>query len=272
MPTEVSFSIITVLLNAQDHLQRTIDSVYSQSVVGTQYIVIDGHSIDKSVEIIKDNASKISEWVSEPDKGIYDAMNKGLVRASNDWIGIINAGDFYFPWTLQVVSDAIQQHPGAEIIHGNQLRIEEYETFSFFRVQQPRLSSKHIRDGPNIFHPTCFVKREVYEKIGVFDPSFRVDADYEFLLRADRAGISFHYVPKLLAGFQSGGVSGGCRRFSEGYKILWQYGINRYISNTMKLLECLGIRVVAKFINLKARLERKRLKTCIKGDTTKSGV
>ena len=91
-----------------------------------------------------------------------------------------------------------------------------------------------------------------------------MDADYEFLLRAKRSGAKFQYIPRLLTGFESGGISGGCTRYSEGYKILKDYNIPRYTSNTVKLLRCLMMKAIGQVVDLDRRLERKRLQEAMR--------
>jgi GT2 family glycosyltransferase len=186
-------------------------------------------------------------------------MNKGIRATTGDWVGIVNAGDFYFPRTLELI-DRLLVDSRADIAHGDQMVFTEYPSFTYFRMQKPSAATEDLETKPSIFHPTCFVRRSLYDRIGMFDASFRVDADYEFLLRSKRAGAEFLYLPYTLTGFQNGGVSGGCTRFSEGYRILRTYGIPRYTSNTIKLLRCLLLKGASRVFDLEKRVERKRLK------------
>ena len=156
------------------------------------------------------------------------------------------------------------QGSDADIFHGDQMVFTTYERFSWFRIQQPNPDINALEAKPSIFHPTCFVRRSLYERIGYFDTRYRVDADYEFLLRAKRSGAKFQYIPRLLTGFESGGISGGCTRYSEGYKILKDYNIPRYTSNTVKLLRCLMMKAIGQVVDLDRRLERKRLQEAMR--------
>ena len=251
-------SVVTVVRNGRSDIVLTMDSVGSQEYRDFEYCVVDGLSTDGTYGLVLSHKA-VTHASSEADTGIYDAMNKGILRSKGEWIGLINAGDFYFPWTLQAIRDAVRQNPDADIIHGNQLQFEEYKRFCFYRVQEPNIGKGVLRDGPSIFHPTCFVRRELYDRIGMFDTSYRIDADYEFLLRAERAGARFHYVPKLLAGYRSGGASSSCVRFSEGYKILRKYSIHRYTDNTLRLIRCLVMKGLSHVVDFEARMEKKRL-------------
>ncbi|MCB2203170.1 glycosyltransferase [bacterium] len=251
-------SIVTIAFNDVKRIERTIRSIRDQLRHPDQYIVMDGGSEDGTTDIVARYPDVITTYSSEPDEGIYDAMNKGIRVATGEWIGIVNAGDFYFPWTINTVLQ-FAESSDADILHGNQMVFTEYPSFSYFRHKQPSSNSEDLENKPSIFHPTCFVKKALYERIGLFDESYRVDADYEFLLRAKREGARFAYVPQTLTGFQTGGVSGGCTRFSEGYRILKEYGIPRYTSNTVKLLRCLLRKAIAFVVDIDRRVEKKRL-------------
>lgn len=236
----------------------TMDAVVRQTYSDFEYLVIDGQSTDGTYGLVQRHPAPSYSW-SEMDSGIYDAMNKGISRSTGEWIGLINAGDFYFPWTLSRVSEAVASYPEVSIIHGDQLNYEEYQRFCFFRRQKPQIGDRKLTEGPMIFHPTCFVRRSLYERIGLFDTSYRIDADYEFLLRAERADARFCYVPEMLAGYRAGGASGSCVRYSEGYNILRKYGINRYTDNTIRLLKCLALKGISRCLDMHARMEKKRL-------------
>ncbi len=253
------FTIVTVVRNGQDVISMTMDSLATQTSSNYEYLIIDGRSSDGTYNLVRGHIAPSRAW-SEPDSGIYEAMNKGIYHSTGEWIGIINAGDFYFPRTLAIVSEAIKSYPVADIIHGDQLYYEEYERFCYFRRQKPRLGEMKLTEGPVLFHPTCFVRKSLYERIGLFDASYRIDADYEFLLRAELAGAHFHYVPELLAGYRAGGASGSCVRFSEGYSILRKYGLHRYTINTIRLLKCLALKCIGRCVDFHTRMERKRLR------------
>lgn len=256
-------SIVTIALNDVERIERTIASVLRQRDDLSEYHLVDGGSTDGTWEIVTSYAGAFASSTTERDDGIYDAMNKGIKRCSSPLIGIVNAGDFYFPWTLRTIAEAAQDSD-ADIFHGDQMVFTTYERFSWFRIQQPNPDINALETKPSIFHPTCFVRRSLYERIGYFDTRYRVDADYEFLLRAKRSGAKFQYIPRLLTGFESGGISGGCTRYSEGYKILKDYNIPRYTSNTVKLLRCLMMKAIGHVVNLEQRLERKRLQEAMR--------
>ncbi len=255
----MKISVVTIALNDEARIARSLKAMRRQTNPADEYIVIDGLSSDGTNDIIREYSDIVTTHLSERDSGIYDAMNKGLKRCTGDWLGIVNAGDFYFPWALKTIVEAARDSD-ADILHGDQMVFTTYESFSWFRIQQPDPDIAALERKPSILHPTCFVRRALYERIGYFDTSYKVDADYEFLLRAKRSGARFRYIPKLLTAFESGGVSGGCTRFSEGYRILRHYGIPRYSSNTVKLLRCLLLKVLGTVIDFDNRLEQQRLR------------
>ncbi|MBE0644912.1 MAG: glycosyltransferase [Bacteroidetes bacterium] len=254
----MDISVVTIALNDCSRISRTLEGIRRQSRRPEEYCIIDGGSVDGTMGLIEKSLDIVSTVTSEKDNGIYDAMNKGIRSTSGICIGIVNAGDFYFNGTLEAVA-GIMNDTDADIVHGDQMVFYSYRNFTHFRIQRPDPDIAQLESKPTIFHPTCFVRRSLYERIGLFDTRYRIDADYEFLLRAKRAGATFQYIPKLLTGFEAGGVSGGCRRFSEGYRILKEYRIPRYTSNTMKLIKCLGMSFVSRFIDIEGKLEKKRL-------------
>ncbi|GHV71561.1 hypothetical protein FACS189420_7080 [Bacteroidia bacterium] len=199
-------SIITVTYNAQDSLEQTMQSVFSQTYPNIEYILIDGGSTDGTINIIKKYESKISLWVSERDKGIYDAMNKGIRLAKGELIGMINAGDFYEPDAVERMIEAAIQHTDYDIFHGNINLLNE--DGSFFKLKKPNTDLSRFYKGMSLFHPTLFVRRSVYKKQkGLYDINFKLAADFDFILRNYLDGTDFYYLDQVIANFKQGGVS-----------------------------------------------------------------
>lgn len=199
----IKVSIITVSFNSVHTIEQTILSVLNQSYQNIEYIIIDGKSTDGTCNIIKKYADAISYYVSEPDKSIYDAMNKGLRRATGDIIGIINSNDWY-------ESDAVYKvvkhftSGKAELIHGKMCFVDEKGNCAYSKVKT--LSHLWYMTGI-VLHPTVFVKREIYEKYGVFNTDYRIAADYDLLLRFYANGVRFKYIDELISNFRTGGTS-----------------------------------------------------------------
>lgn len=193
------FSIITVVRNARDTIEECIESVIFQSFTDFEYIVIDGHSDDGTSELIVKHIASIDTYVREKDAGIYDAMNKAIEMCRGRFIGIINADDVYFKGTLMNVQRAIHECPQSQIVYGG-VQILSDKGGSLF-VDHTDL------DRTMIAHPSCFVSADTYRKLGSFNSSFRIAADYDFMLRAYKEGAIFHNTGLLLAKYRPGGAS-----------------------------------------------------------------
>lgn len=197
----MKFSIITPVLNAGATIERTLASVLDQPVDELEYIVIDGGSTDGTLGVIDRYRGRLSYVQSRPDGGLYDAMNQGIAHATGDVVGIINADDYYLPGALSKVAAALNGRPLANLILWGDV---EYESLG--RVRGFRRSKLHI--GAFAPHPSMFVPREVYTRIGAYDTSFRYLADYDFMYRAIHCEhIEPVHLPEILAYFSAGGLS-----------------------------------------------------------------
>lgn len=182
-------------------------SVITQSGNNIEYIIVDGGSKDGTIDLIRDFAAKDMRvrWISEPDEGIADAFNKGLTMATSDWVGILNSDDCYAPDVLQAVIEAIEAHPEADVIHGNMLRLDDDGRPMF--VLRPAPIEKAIWHQMPLNHPTVFVARRAYERVGGFDKKLRIAMDYDLMLRLYRSGARFIYLDRVLAHMRYGGAS-----------------------------------------------------------------
>lgn len=239
-------SIITVTYNAERYLNQTIKSVLSQSYQNVEYIIIDGGSTDNTLSIIKQYEHQIDYWQSEPDKGIYDAMNKGINLAKGELIGILNADDFYFEHTVKYIVNAYQKLR-ADVYHGDMLCLSPDQTTETRLI--PNI--EHMRQKPSVFHPTCFVKKTVYEQIGVFDTRFKISSDYEFLLRCLHHHQVFYYIPELITAFRQGGMSSSCYSNVEGYRIMKRYRTGYQNAVIWRGITCYVKTFIKKIIHLK---------------------
>lgn len=241
-PGEPLVSIITVVLNGERHLEQTIDSVLRQDYPNIEYIIIDGGSSDGTLDIIKRYEDRIDLWQSEKDGGIYFAMNKGITLCRGEIVGIINADDFYKPGAVRSVVNAdAKQH--ASVYYGDMELVQDTTM-----IMKPDISK--MNEMPAIFHPTCFVKRTVYEQAGAFDTHYRISADYDFLLRCLRKGYAFHYIPATLTAFRPGGMSASCASNIEGYKIMKVHQTGYHRSVVWRAVKCYIKTFVKKIIHL----------------------
>ena len=204
----MKISIITVVWNNAKTIKDAINSVLNQSYKDIEYIVIDGSSTDGTIEIVQSYGDKI-KFISEKDNGLYDAMNKGIRMATGDVVGILNSDDFY-------ASDKILQIVADEFLKGNIDSV--YANLEYIDANDPKRvirywrSKKYqeglFRSGWHPAHPTFFVKKEIYEKYGVFDLSFKIAADYELMLRFfEKCKITSSYVDEVFVKMRIGGES-----------------------------------------------------------------
>lgn len=200
---KTKISIITVSFNTSDVIEKTIQSVINQIYPNIEYIIIDGGSTDGTVDIIKKYEDKIAYWVSEPDKGIYDAMNKGIEKATGDWINFINSGDCLID--SNVILKFMELHdPNADIVYGDtKISISNIQV-SYIQKTEPL---KSIEQKMVFGHPSTFVKSELMKK-ELFDTSFKSSGDYNFFLQCYRDYKSFQYIPITISEFDYGtGIS-----------------------------------------------------------------
>lgn len=202
-------SIITVSFNSAKTIADTIESVLSQDFPQLEYIVVDGGSTDGTVQIIEAHQDRINHWVSEKDRGMYDAMNKGIALATGDVIGILNSDDVYM--NTHIVSELMElmQSKKAQVVFADLILVDQENPNKVLRYYD----SGHFH--PNKFkygwmpaHPTVFVKRELYDAVGPFATNYQIAADYEMLIRIlaiQRA--RYVYLPKPVVRMRSGGAS-----------------------------------------------------------------
>lgn len=171
------FSIITVVYNGEKFLEKTITSVINQSCKDFEYIVIDGGSTDKSLEIIKKYEKKIDYWVSEKDKGIYDAFNKGMIVSKGEFIGFINSDDIYKKNALSIVSNYIRKNKVADFIFGSVKK--HWGILHGYKPHKIKYSWGFYSSHSTGF----FVKRKVAEKVGFYNIKYKYHADYDYFYR-----------------------------------------------------------------------------------------
>ncbi len=199
-------SIITPTFNSAETLENTIKSVLSQSYPDIEYIIVDGKSTDNTLDIVK-KYDKINKVISEPDKGIYDAMNKGIRLATGDVVGILNSDDIYA--SENVIDRVVKAIKETDCCWGNLLYVDKKDENKTIRRW---ISSEYKEDlfekGWHPPHSTFFVKKNVYDRYGVFNLNFKIAADYELMLRLlEKNKISFSFIPEILVKMKIGGTS-----------------------------------------------------------------
>ncbi|MDR0581531.1 MAG: glycosyltransferase [Prevotellaceae bacterium] len=198
-------SIITVTYNAEKYLEQTIKSVTTQSYKNIEYIIIDGQSTDGTAAIIQRYRKHIAYYLSEPDNGIYDAMNKGIRKAAGELIGIINASDFYQPDAVAHIVRAWIDHPQYGIFYGNTNFY--FDNGCFLKEKKAAPNMDNLYKGIYFCHASVFVTKATYQKHGLFDLRYKLSGDFDFALRNYKAGTQFFYIDKVIANFRTGGIS-----------------------------------------------------------------
>ena len=233
--TEPLFSIITINFNNKEGLKKTIDSVFAQSFQDYEYIIIDGGSTDGSKELIelyamKDDFKKhVTYWCSEPDDGIYNAMNKGISHAKGNFINMMNSGDCLKENTLSSLSNIATQHKN-EILYGAVNFIEK----GHFILTYGK-SAENIKDGM-IPHQSCFVPHSIYERYGSYDESLKIASDYDKFLCFYMNGEKFFYTSLIIADYDREGISSTQEELHIKEKIAVQKRYGVYIVPTRKQL------------------------------------
>ena len=200
----MKFSIITINFNHKIGLQKTFDSVFSQTSMDFEYLVIDGQSTDGSKELIEDNVEKISYWISEADSGVYHAMNKGIRKATGEYLLFLNSGDHFINETiLETMSTELDE---TDIVYGDIFLIES-DTKSWTGHYPSRVSFQHFVEG-SLPHPASFIKRTIFDRVGLYDESLKIVADWKFFLDAIcRFNVSYKHIDTTISVFYLNGLS-----------------------------------------------------------------
>lgn len=202
-------SIIVAVMNGEANLQACIDSVATQSYPICELIIIDGGSNDGTVNILKKNDAKVAHWISEPDRGIYDAWNKGLAQAKGDWMCFLGADDCL--WDSQVLEGIaphlVKAYPDSRIVYGTLAVIDESGSVVCM-IDQPWESAKsRFFFAMSIPHPGMLHHRSLFDSHGQFDESFQIAGDYELLLRELRSTAPYYAPGFIQARWREGGVT-----------------------------------------------------------------
>jgi len=202
-------SIITVVYNSEKTIERTIQSVLSQSFNNFEYIIIDGNSTDRTNTIINTYKSHFKNGIihiTENDSGIYDAMNKGIALAKGKVIGLLNSDDYYFKDTLLNVYDAFKNTDGKTVISG-ELIFKSDKGEQLLKTSRERFFKKTNQYKNGVRHPATFVPKIIYDHVGLFDLNYKIAADAELIHRIYEANYEFTFLKKPLLVMSDGGAS-----------------------------------------------------------------
>jgi len=229
-------SIITVCYNRKATIEKTIKSVLEQKYSNIEYIIIDGNSSDGTKEIIESYRDKISKYISEPDKGMYDAINKGLQLATGDVIGLMHSDDeFYDENAISKIAARFVFNPKTEGVYGDGIYVSNDTEERLIRNRiGGAFSLQKVKSGWLPLHPTVYLKKSIIEKHGLYNLDFKIASDTEFLLRyLYKYRIKMDYINAYIVKMRMGGMSTNAKRafevLYEDYKIYKYHGLTAFL-------------------------------------------
>jgi glycosyltransferase involved in cell wall biosynthesis len=223
-------TLITVALNARRTLERTIDSIQSQTFSDLEHIVVDGGSNDGTIELLRARLRPRDYWISEPDRGISDAFNKGVALASGDLVQFVNSDDWLSPDQVAIAVRGVDA-TGADFVFGDVIFYRE-DRADFRYVGDPNYPKAIRRRMPTLNHATVLARRDAFERVGLFDLGYRCAMDYDWFLRLHLAGGRGVYLPELVGHMNHDGVSNAAylRTVREVETIAVAHGRNRHLA------------------------------------------
>lgn len=205
----MKISIVTVCYNSAETIEDTIQSVLAQHYPAIEYIVVDGASKDNTLDIVSKYSDRISTVISEPDKGIYDAMNKGIALATGDYVGILNSDDVFADADVIVrLVEHLRQHPMLDASYADLVFVERTDLHKITRrYSSSRFAPWMIRFGLMLPHPTFYAKRELFSRYGLYKLDYRVSADFELMTRFIHSGAFIGRHDSVMVKMRQGGIS-----------------------------------------------------------------
>lgn len=247
-------SIVTIVYNGKENLEQTISSVLNQSYDNIEYIIIDGGSQDGTIDIIKKYDDKIDYWVSEPDAGVYSAMNKGASLCRGKYISFLNADDWYNNDTIELVVQSLNKHD-VDYLFGN---TDLFDGNKFLYTDKERLAQ--YKFNTPFGHQSLFVRLQ-YFLSEPFNTKYKILADYNFMLGLITKELPFSYLNKSIVNYRIGGLSSTANATKEKFDIVYKhFGILRAIYSYLIVTNNPIIKPINTIIN-KIRSIKKQVKT-----------
>lgn len=223
-------SIITVVFNGEEYIEETILSISTQKHSDIEYIIIDGGSSDGTIDIIAKYNNVIDCWISEPDKGVYDAMNKGVSLANGQYVSFLNASDMYYPDSLNMIIESLKSDDfdysvaPVDILSssGSQLfTLYPIENFVYKKGSYMQMPAPHL---------SVFLKRKLFQDLGGYDLSFPLSADLDLLLRLAEKSNNVITIKKPIGAFKLGGISGSYGTYIDNFKVMKKHQLHWFIN------------------------------------------
>lgn len=248
----MKISIITITYNSAKTIEDTIKSIINQNYNDLEYIIIDGGSKDETLSIIDKYKEYVSILVSEPDRGISDAFNKGIQRATGELVGIINSDDLLAEGALNALASEIKED--TDVIYGDIYRCDE--DGNNWRLAKANDNVAVLKHGFScMFHPSTFIRKKAYDKYGIYE-AYRYCMDRELLLRMYLSGAKFQRLDKPLAVFRVGGESCKCyyKTAFESMNVSIKYGFPKYLAFGKTIFNICKMYFITFIKNLKLRM------------------
>lgn len=249
----MQISVVTCSFNSEKTIERTIKSVLDQKFDDYEYIIVDGKSTDGTLDIIKRYEPLFSgklHWFSEKDHGIYDAMNKGIMKSAGDYIWLVNSDDYLEPNALQIISNLIHKKERAVICGQVVLFSEVEDKKQIVKITPDKSDIEFRKKRMGIVHPATVVARNIYNKYGLYDDRFLISADMDWFLRIRENNVQIEFINTILSNMSDGGISNqndNIKKRIHDWKILykkhtqskfeyWRFLIYRIVSYYKQIL------------------------------------
>jgi len=222
-------TVVTVVRNGEKTLEETILSVINQTYTNIEYIIVDGASTDGTLDIVKKYEDRIDYWISEPDKGIYDAMNKGIDLATGDYIALLNSDDWYDLVACELIVNKIIEKKADVYYAMMRIMNERKEVLYIYGYTHNALFHNMIS------HPACFISKKIYSKYK-YDISYHSASDYDFIIRIYKLNACFYFIEKSIVNFRTGGMSSSKKGEIEAIKIRKKHGFISFYEFIIRIL------------------------------------
>lgn len=250
-------SIITSCYNRVETIRGAIESVLAQDYPDIEYIIVDGASTDNSLQVIKEYEKNITKIISEPDRGMYEAINKGIKMATGDVIGLVHSDDFLYD--NHVISDIVREFEktNADFIYGDGIYVDVNDTNRMVRNWRGGSFSRwKVRCGWLPLHPTCYIRRDVMMREGMYDESYKIAADSDLLVRyLYKANLKVHYMKRKIIRMRMGGLSTDSKKrkqmWNEDIRLYRAHGFSPIPTKIMKMMWKVPQFIEAKFIEMR---------------------
>ncbi len=215
----MKLTIITICFNIKDDIRATCESIVNQTCQDFEWIVVDGGSTDGTREILEEYKERINVFISEKDEGVYDAMNKGIVRANGEYINFINGGDELH--TVDIVETILPLLNSSDVYYGNTVFLNEDGSTQLWRL--PRFLPQDFFIKNSISHPSSYIRRELFSQHGLYSTHFKVISDYEFWVILQKNNAKFTHIPHIISIFHCGGISSTSKNIEERIPMMAEY-------------------------------------------------